>query len=72
LRWRSIASGGRRRIRRHTSPESELPLVPGQEELAHRLDSVDFWGKALTAASVAYGLVLVTVFLYQAWNQGLS
>ena len=52
--------------------ESEIPLVPGQERLAHRLDTVDFWGKALTAASVAYGLVLVAVFLYQAWNQGLS
>jgi hypothetical protein len=52
--------------------ECELPLVPGQERLAYRLDTVDFWGKALTAASVAYGLVLVVVFLYQAWNQGLS
>ena len=52
--------------------ESELPLVPAQEEFAHRLDMVDFWGKALTVASVAYGLVLVAVFLYEAWNQGLS
>ena len=52
--------------------ESELPLVPAQEAFAHRLDTVDFWGKALTAASVAYGLVLVAVFLYVAWNQGLS
>jgi hypothetical protein len=52
--------------------ESELPLVPAQEEFAHRLDTVDYWGKALTVASVAYGLVLVAVFLYEAWNQGLS
>ena len=52
--------------------ESELPLVPAQEEFAHRLEMVDFWGKALTAASVVYGLVLVAVFLYEAWNQVAS
>jgi hypothetical protein len=52
--------------------ESELPLVPAQEEFAHRLEMVDFWGKALTVASVAYGLVLVAVFLYEAWNQVAS
>jgi len=34
--------------------ESEMPLVPQQEELAHRLEKVDFWGKVLTIASVAY------------------
>jgi hypothetical protein len=52
--------------------ESEMPLVPQQEELAHRLETVDHWGKVLTVASVSYGLVLGGVFLYQIWSQGIT
>ena len=52
--------------------ESELPLVPHQEEFAHRLDTVDFWGKVLTVAAVAYGLLLTALFVYQVWNQGMN
>jgi len=52
--------------------ESEMPLVPQQEELAHRLEKVDFWGKVLTIASVAYGLVLGALLLYQVWSQGIT
>lgn len=48
--------------------EGELPLIPHQEEFAHQLERVDFWGNALTFASVSYGLVLCAVFLYQAWT----
>jgi hypothetical protein len=50
--------------------ESELPLVPHQEEFAHRLETLDFWGKALTVASVSYGFLLGALFLYQIWRQG--
>jgi len=52
--------------------ESEMPLVPRQEEFAHRLETVDHWGKVLTVASVAYGFVLGAVFLYQIWTQGIT
>src|SRR5260370_32134239 len=52
--------------------ESELPLVPAQEAFAHRLEAVGFWGKALTLASVAYGLVLVAVVLFVALKHVLS
>jgi len=52
--------------------ESELPLVPHQEEYAHRLDTIDFWGKVLTVASVSYGLLLVALFVYQVWNQSMK
>ena len=52
--------------------EVELPLIPHQEEFAHQLEKVDFWGKALTLASVSYGFVLCAVFLYQVWSQGIN
>jgi hypothetical protein len=52
--------------------EAEMALVPGQENLAHRLDTVDHWGKVLTVASVAYGLVLGALLLYQVWLQGIT
>jgi hypothetical protein len=50
--------------------ESELPLVPHQEEFAQRLDRLDFWGKVLTVASVSYGFLLGALFLYRIWSQG--
>jgi hypothetical protein len=52
--------------------ENELPLVPYQEEFGRRLEKLDFWGKALTVASVCYGLVLGALFLYQIWTQSLN
>ena len=52
--------------------ESELPLVPRQEEFAQRLDRLDYWGKVLTVASVSYGILLGALFLYQIVSRGMD
>jgi hypothetical protein len=39
-----------------------------QAALAHRLESIDRWGKTLTVAVMVYALALAGVYLYQVWN----
>jgi hypothetical protein len=52
--------------------DSEAALIPRQESLAHRLDSIDHWGKLLTVATVAYGFLIAVVFLVRVWQAGLA
>jgi heme/copper-type cytochrome/quinol oxidase subunit 2 len=39
-----------------------------QTTLAHRLASIDRWGKMLTILVALYGLALAAIYLYQVWN----
>lgn len=39
-----------------------------QIALAHRLELIDRWGKAVTALVVLYGLVLAAIYVYQIWT----
>jgi len=39
-----------------------------QVALAHRLASIDRWGKTLTLIVAVYGVALAAVYLYQIWN----
>ncbi len=48
--------------------EGEDKLIPNQIEVTHKLDVVDYWGKLLTVITVAAGLLLACVYLYQAWE----
>ena len=43
--------------------------VPHQVEVAHKLEVIDKWGKIVTAVTVAYGVVLAALYLYQTWVQ---
>ena len=52
----------------HLAPGEEA-LIPQQTELAHKMDVIDVWGKGLTAATVALGLVLAAIYLYGVWLQ---
>ena len=36
--------------------------------LAHRLESIDRWGKTLTIVVALYGVALAGIYLYQIWN----
>jgi hypothetical protein len=36
--------------------------------LAHRLASIDKWGKTLTIVVAVYGVALAAIYLYQVWN----
>jgi hypothetical protein len=35
---------------------------------AHRIESIEHWGKILTAVTVAYGVVLLGLFMYRQLN----
>ncbi len=51
--------------------DGEQKLIPQQLALGHKLDAVDKWGKSLTIFTVALGLIIVSVFLFQAWQTSL-
>jgi hypothetical protein len=42
--------------------------IPQQVALSNRLLFVDRWGKILTIATALFGLLIVTVFLFEAWQ----
>ena len=42
-------------------------VAPQQVAMANKLDQIDKWGKLLTVAAVAYGLLLAAVYLIQSW-----
>jgi hypothetical protein len=50
--------------------ESDAAMVPQQAALAQKLESIDRWGKALTAIALVYGLIVGSGYLYQSWLAG--
>ena len=51
---------------------SEMSLVPGEAAYAQRLDRLDWWGKALTFATVIYGFALAVGCLYFIFQTSLD
>jgi hypothetical protein len=47
--------------------DGEQGLIPQQVDLARKMDVIDVWGKGLTIATVAIGLVVGALYLYNAW-----
>jgi hypothetical protein len=45
--------------------------ISEQVAVAQKLDWFDHWGKTLTVADGLFGLVLVAIMLYNAWQQSL-
>ncbi len=43
--------------------------LPQQVEVAHKLDVIDKWGKALTVIAVAFGVIVLAVYIFQVWVQ---
>jgi hypothetical protein len=43
------------------------PAITQQAALAHKLDSIDRWGKALTAVAVVFGVILCAIYVWQTW-----
>jgi len=43
-----------------------------QVVIAHKLEHVDKWGKALTVAVVVYGVLLAIAYTYQTWVQATN
>jgi hypothetical protein len=48
--------------------ETESLEIPRQEAMAHRLESIDRWGKILTVALIVYGVAIACGFGYFAWQ----
>ena len=43
--------------------------VPMQALVAHKLEVIDKWGKIVTAVTVAFGVLIAAIFVYQTWVQ---
>lgn len=50
----------------HLGPGEERH-IPEQVALAAKLKGIDRWGKILTVITVAAGLAMAALYLYQAW-----
>jgi hypothetical protein len=50
----------------HLGPGEERQ-IPGQFALAAKLEGIDRWGKILTVITIAMGLAMAALYLYQAW-----
>jgi hypothetical protein len=50
----------------------EQRLIPQQVARAQRLDVIDRWGKGLTVFTFAFGLAIVGVVLFSAWQASLQ
>ena len=44
--------------------------VAHQAAVAHKLDVIDKWGKAVTVIAVVFGLLVAAAYIYQVWVQG--
>ena len=55
----------------HVGPGEEK-LISQQVEVTRTLDKVDKFGKVLTLATVAMGLVLLGVYLYGVWMESMK
>jgi hypothetical protein len=42
-------------------------IASHQVSVAQKLDQIDKWGKMLTVITVAYGVILGAVYMYQSW-----
>jgi hypothetical protein len=65
----------RKVISRHEEPALHLTsnaLVSSQANLAHKLDLIDKWGKALTVIALVSGLLLATIYVWQIWVRGAT
>jgi ABC-type iron transport system FetAB permease component len=38
-----------------------------QVSVGHKLETIDKWGKILTAIAVVFGLILGAIYMYQSW-----
>lgn len=75
--WAILSLGvcGLALYRKYFSSREETPpeifgndtLIHHQEDVTHRLDSIDKWGKVLTVVAFLYGIALAGVYFYNVW-----
>jgi len=47
--------------------EGDAGLIPHQQEIAHKLEVIDRWGKSLTVVTAIVGLIVGGLWVYQSW-----
>jgi hypothetical protein len=47
----------------------QVAAATQQADVAHKLEVIDKWGKIVTAVTVAYGVLIAGLFIYQTWMQ---
>lgn len=52
--------------------DQEAALVSTQAAVAHRIDTIEKWGKSLTVLLVVYALVIGGYYLYNLWQMQSS
>ena len=55
-------------MREDDSIHLEGGMPSEQITLAHRVEIIDRWGKALTVLAAIYGLALAALYVYQLWT----
>jgi hypothetical protein len=63
---RKIAGREEEQLLMHVGDPS---IVEKKSSILQRVDTIEKWGKTMTAITVAYGLALLCWFLYQGWQQ---
>jgi len=48
---------------------SDAPALSEQVNVAHKLETIDKWGKMITGVTVIYGLALGGLYIWQTWVQ---
>jgi hypothetical protein len=51
--------------------DGEQALIPHQVALSNKLVVIDRWGKLLTVFTAGSGVLIVVVFLFEAWRASL-
>jgi hypothetical protein len=62
----------RKMVSRHEDDNLHVLHTEGvaqQAIVAHKLDQIDKWGKIVTAVTVAFGVLIAGLFVYQTWVQ---
>lgn len=52
--------------------DNEARVVSEQVAFAHRLETIDRWGKILTIAVIAYGMAIAALYVYSAWQASVQ
>ena len=47
--------------------EGDARMIPQQQEIAHKLEVIDRWGKSLTIVTLVVGLIIGALWVYQGW-----
>ncbi|HMD72107.1 MAG TPA: hypothetical protein VKF41_12220 [Bryobacteraceae bacterium] len=73
LAWRKVVSNREDDSLHVGEPDTvQEGVMHEQEDVAHKIEQIDKWGKILTVIAVAYGLILAGVYFYQMWTASSS